>query len=123
MLKRSEFAQLHVKRVGLVTNQTGRSRDGRSAVDILYEAPNLKLVAIFSPEHGIRGTEDSDTIENSADQRTQVPIYSLYGRVRRPTSKMLEGLDLSMTSKMSVPATTRTSRRWHIAWRRRHGAG
>jgi uncharacterized protein YbbC (DUF1343 family) len=93
VLKRDEFAQLHVKRIGLITNQTGRSRDGRRSIDILFDAPNLKLAAIFSPEHGIRGTEESDTIENTVDQRTQVPIYSLYGRTRRPTSKMLEGLD------------------------------
>ena len=93
VLKRSEFAQLRVKRVGLITNQTGRSRDGRRSIDILSDAPNLKLVVIFSPEHGIRGTEESDTIANTVDQRTQVPIYSLYGRTRRPTSKMLEGVD------------------------------
>jgi len=93
VLKRSEFAQLRVKRVGLITNQTGRSRDGRSSIDILYEAPDLKLAAIFSPEHGVRGTEESDTIENRVDERTQVPIYSLYGKTRRPTTKMLQGLD------------------------------
>jgi uncharacterized protein YbbC (DUF1343 family) len=93
VLKRDEFAQLRVKRIGLITNQTGRSRDGRRSIDILFDAPNLQLVAIFSPEHGIRGTEESDTIANTLDQRTRVPVYSLYGKTRRPTSKMLEGLD------------------------------
>jgi len=93
VLKRDEFAQLHVKRIGLITNQTGRSADGRRSIDILYDAPNLKLVAVFSPEHGIRGTEEIDTIENAVDERTRVPIYSLYGKTRRPTRKMLEGID------------------------------
>lgn len=94
VLKKNEFAQLHGKKVGLITNQTGLSKDGRSSIDILFEAPNLKLAAIFSPEHGVQGTEDRDTIESSVDPRTRLPVYSLYGKTRRPTSKMLEGLDV-----------------------------
>src|SRR3990172_7313820 len=94
VLKKNEFAQLHGKKVGLITNQTGLSKDGRSSIDILFEAPSLKLAAIFSPEHGVHGTEDRDTIESSVDPRTRLPVYSLYGKTRRPTSKMLEGLDV-----------------------------
>jgi uncharacterized protein YbbC (DUF1343 family) len=93
VLKRSEFAQLIGNKIGLITNQTGRSRDGRRSIDLLYEAPNVKLVAIFSPEHGIDGTDDLPIVQNKVDQRTQVPIYSLFGETRRPTRKMLQGLD------------------------------
>jgi uncharacterized protein YbbC (DUF1343 family) len=66
VLKRSEFAQLIGNKIGLITNQTGRSRDGRRSIDLLYEAPNVKLVAIFSPEHGIEGTDEQATIQNTA---------------------------------------------------------
>jgi uncharacterized protein YbbC (DUF1343 family) len=93
VLKRSEFAQLIGNKIGLITNQTGRSRDGRRSIDLLYEAPNVKLVAIFSPEGGIDGSDERAIIQNKVDQRTQVPIYSLYGETRRPTRKMLQGLD------------------------------
>jgi uncharacterized protein YbbC (DUF1343 family) len=93
VLKRSEFAQLIGNKIALITNQTGRSRDGRRSIDLLYEAPNVKLVAIFSPEHGIGGADERAAIEDRVDRRTQVPIYSLYGKTRRPTTKMLQGLD------------------------------
>jgi uncharacterized protein YbbC (DUF1343 family) len=93
VLKRSEFAQLIGNKIGLVTNQTGRSRDGRRSIDLLYEAPNVKLAAIFSPEGGIDGSDERAIIQNKVDQRTQVPIYSLYGEIPRPTRKMLQGLD------------------------------
>jgi uncharacterized protein YbbC (DUF1343 family) len=93
VLKRSEFAQVIGNKIGLITNQTGRSRDGRRSIDLLYEAPNVKLIAIFSPEHGIEGTDERVTIQDKVDQKTRVPIYSLYGETRRPTRKMLQGLD------------------------------
>ena len=89
------FPQLAGRRVGVITNQTGVDRAGRSAVDVLFAARNLKLVSIFSPEHGFRGTAaDGEIIGNSTDPVTGLPIYSLYGSVHRPTSAMLAGVDV-----------------------------
>ena len=81
------------KRVGLITNHTGRDRDGNSAIDLLHKAPGLKLVALFSPEHGIRGALDQANISNSADEKTGLPIYSLYGETKAPTAEMLKEID------------------------------
>ena len=96
------FAELRGKRVGLITNHTGVSRDGRSAIDLLYAASSeaggagegVKLVALFSPEHGIRGTADEEKIASGVDEATGLPIHSLYGETRRPTPEMLRGLDV-----------------------------
>jgi len=78
VLVREDFARLRGLRVGLITNQTGRDRDGRSTIDLLFAAKDVKLVALFSPEHGIRGTAD-DHVSDSVDEKTKLPIYSLYG--------------------------------------------
>jgi uncharacterized protein YbbC (DUF1343 family)/CubicO group peptidase (beta-lactamase class C family) len=86
------FARLRGKRVGLLTNQTGRSRQGVSTIDLLAHAPGVTLVALFTPEHGIRGVLD-DTVPSSRDETSGLPIHSLYGDTRRPTDAMLEGLD------------------------------
>ncbi len=79
-------------RVGLVTNHTGRARDGAAAIDLLADVPGAKLVALFSPEHGIRGILDA-AVPSSKDERTGLPIHSLYGATQRPTAAMLDGLD------------------------------
>lgn len=92
VLRAERFARLRGRRVGLVTNQTGRARDGRSTIDLLHRAPEVELRALFSPEHGIRG-EGDDAVQDSRDQATGLPIHSLYGRTRRPTAAMLDGLD------------------------------
>jgi uncharacterized protein YbbC (DUF1343 family) len=92
ILEQENFASLAGKRVGLITNQTGVDRTGHSTIDLLAHAPNVKLVALFSPEHGIRGTEDA-SVSSSTDSATGLPIYSLYGDTRRPTDEMLNGLD------------------------------
>jgi uncharacterized protein YbbC (DUF1343 family) len=92
VLETENFAPLAGKRVGLITNQTGRDRAGRSTIDLLAHAPNVKLVALFSPEHGIRGTAD-DKVSSSTDAQTGLPIYSLYGETTRPTDAMLVGID------------------------------
>lgn len=86
------FAPLAGKRVGLVTNHTGLARDGTSTIDRLHAAPSVTLAALFSPEHGIRGILDAD-VPSSRDERTGLPIHSLYGETRRPTEAMLAGLD------------------------------
>ena len=92
VLAAQDFAPLVGKRVGLITNQTGVARDGRTAIDLLRHAPNLKLAALFSPEHGLRGGAD-EPFASSEDESTRLPVYSLYGETRRPTEEMLRGLD------------------------------
>ncbi|MGH7444954.1 MAG: exo-beta-N-acetylmuramidase NamZ family protein, partial [Longimicrobiales bacterium] len=82
-------------RVGLITNHTGTTADGsRSTIDVLNEHPDLQLVALFSPEHGIRGAaEAGESVASGRDARTGLPIHSLYGETRAPTAAMLEGID------------------------------
>lgn len=92
VVARDGFKQLAGMRVGLVTNQTGRDVSGRSTIDVLFKAPNVKLVALFSPEHGIRGGAD-EKVSDSKDEQTGLPIYSLYGESRRPKPEQLENLD------------------------------
>lgn len=93
VLERDGFMQLAGLRVGLVTNQTGRNLNGKPTIDVLFEAKNLKLTALFSPEHGIRGELDQENIKDSVDTKTGLPVYSLYGETRRPKSEQLKGLD------------------------------
>ena len=92
MLARDDFKQLAGMRLGLVTNHTGRDREGRQTIDVLKNAPNVHLVALFSPEHGIRGLAD-EKVSDSKDEQTGLPIYSLYGETRRPKSEQLKNLD------------------------------
>lgn len=92
VLEAQNFAPLAGKRVGLITNQTGIDRNGRSTIDLLFRAPGVKLVALFSPEHGIRGTLD-ERVSSTTDAATGLPVYSLYGETERPTDAMLAGVD------------------------------
>jgi uncharacterized protein YbbC (DUF1343 family) len=92
VLARDGFKQLANLRVGLVTNHTGRDRRGRATIDVLRAAPNVKLVALFSPEHGIRGLVD-ENVSDTKDEQTGLPIYSLYGETRRPKPEQLKDLD------------------------------
>ena len=95
VLKASNFKQLEGKRVGLVTNPTGVDNFLKSDVDILHEAANVKLVALFGPEHGVRGNVHAgDHVGNAADPTTGVPVYSLYGKSRIPSKEMLQGIDV-----------------------------
>jgi uncharacterized protein YbbC (DUF1343 family)/CubicO group peptidase (beta-lactamase class C family) len=94
VLARDGFALLKGRRVGLITNHTGRDREGRSTIDLLFNAPDVKLVALFSPEHGIRGALDQEKITNSTDEKTGLPVFSLYGETRQPTPEMLKGVDV-----------------------------
>lgn len=93
VLEALDFAPLVGKRVGLITNQTGIDGNGRSTIDLLAHARGVRLVALFSPEHGIRGTED-ERIPSTTDAATGLPIYSLYGETLRPTDTMLANLDV-----------------------------
>jgi uncharacterized protein YbbC (DUF1343 family)/CubicO group peptidase (beta-lactamase class C family) len=103
VLARDDFAPLKGKRVGLVTNHTGRSVDGTSAIDVIHKASGAQLVALFSPEHGIRGILD-DKVPSSRDEQTGLPIHSLYGDSRRPTDAMLQGLDVVVIDLQDIGA-------------------
>ena len=103
VLAAEQFAPLRGKRVALLTNQTGRSRDGRSTIDLLAGAKDLTLVALFSPEHGIRGQLD-EKVASSRDEQTGLPIYSLYGDTRRPTDAMLAGIDTLVIDLQDIGA-------------------
>ncbi len=92
ILERDSFKQLEGKRIGLVTNHTGKNLLGKSTIDVLNEAKNLKLVSLFAPEHGIRGELD-DKVSDTKDEKTGLPIHSLYGETRRPKPEQLKDLD------------------------------
>ncbi len=93
VLQRDGFAPLRGQRLGLITNQTGITRQGKRTVDVLHEAPGVKLVALFSPEHGWEGKLDTARVPDTRDARTGLPVYSLYGATRKPTAEMLRGVD------------------------------
>ena len=89
------FEELQGKRVGLVTNPSGVDRHLRSTIDILFEAPEVNLVALFGPEHGVRGdVYAGDKVDDSRDPKTGLPVYSLYGATREPTPAMLKDIDV-----------------------------
>jgi len=94
VLAASNFAPLKDLRVGLLTNHTGRAKNGQSTIDLLFKAPGVKLTALFSPEHGIRGILDA-AVPAEKDDATGLPIYSLYGDEthRRPTDATLANVD------------------------------
>ncbi|MDD3979694.1 MAG: DUF1343 domain-containing protein [Proteiniphilum sp.] len=95
MLKESNFKLLKGKRVGLITNPTGVDNQLRSTIDILHRAPNVQLVALYGPEHGVRGdVHAGDKVSDFKDPNTGVPVYSLYGSTRKPTKEMLEGVEM-----------------------------
>lgn len=95
VLKRDNFKILEGKRVGLITNPTGFDNSLKSTIDILYEAPNVNLVALFGPEHGVRGDAHAgDKVQNIVDSKTGIPVFSLYGATRKATPEMLEGIDV-----------------------------
>ena len=97
VLRDRGFDVLQGKRVGLVTNPSGVDSRLRSTIDILYNAPGVNLVALYGPEHGVRGdVYAGGKISDSVDQATGLPVYSLYGATRKPTPQMLEGIDVML---------------------------
>ena len=95
VLRKDAFSLLQGKRVGLITNPTGVDSRVRSTIDILYDAPGVKLAALFGPEHGVRGEHvGGASVENYTDPTTGLPVYSLYGKIRKPTAEMLKGIDV-----------------------------
>lgn len=94
ILEKTNFKELEGKKIGLVTNHTGRNLAGKSTIDILHESKNVELVSIFAPEHGIRGELDTEKIDDTKDEKTGLPVYSLYkDGMRRPKQEQLAGLD------------------------------
>jgi len=92
VLVKQNFAPLKKLRVGLITNHTGADRRRQPTIDLLKDAPDVQLKALFSPEHGIRGALD-EKIGDSVDEKTGLPVYSLYGERRSPASEQLKDLD------------------------------
>lgn len=94
VLQETGFAALAGLKVGLITNQTGINRNRRSTIDLLANAPGVDLRALFSPEHGIRGELETDSVDDDTDAATGLPIYSLYkSEDRQPTEDQMKGLD------------------------------
>jgi len=95
VLKSQNFRYLEGKRVGLITNPTGVDNELRSTIDILHEAPNVNLVALYGPEHGVRGdVHAGDHVSDQRDPATGLPVYSLYGKTRKATPEMLKDVDV-----------------------------
>jgi uncharacterized protein YbbC (DUF1343 family)/CubicO group peptidase (beta-lactamase class C family) len=92
VLRGDHFQKLQGSQVALVTNASGRASDGSRTVDLLGQAPGVKLIALFAPEHGLSSNLDRN-IENGVDEPTGLPVYSLYGNALAPTSATLEGVD------------------------------
>lgn len=95
VLREDGFSQLKGKRVGLITNPTGVDNNLKSTIDILAEAPEVKLTALFAPEHGVRGNYVAGaSVTDEVDAKTGVKVYSLHGRTRKPTPEMLKDVDV-----------------------------
>ncbi len=95
VLIENDFAPIQGKRVGLITNPTGVDSRLRSTIDILHEAENVNLVALYAPEHGVRGdVYAGNKVDNTTDSQTGIRVHSLYGKSRKPTSAMLQGIEV-----------------------------
>jgi len=105
VLQEMDFAPLRGKRVGLVTNPSGVDHNLRSTIEILFEAPEVNLVALYGPEHGVRGdVYAGGHVADYTDPATGLPVYSLYGPTRKPTQAMLEGIDVMVYDIQDVGA-------------------
>lgn len=92
VLQRDGFALLRGKKIAIATNHTGVDRDGRRIIDLLVEAPDVQVVRLFSPEHGLFGKVD-EKVGHGTDPATGLPVFSLYGETRKPDAQMMAGLD------------------------------
>ena len=109
VLRDRGFDELKGKRVGLVTNPSGVDRYLNSTVDILFNAPGVELVALYGPEHGVRGdVYAGGKVTDTKDEATGLPVYSLYGSTRKPTPQMLEGIDVMVYDIQDVGARSYT---------------
>ena len=109
VLRGDHFKQLEGKRAGLITNPTGVDSRLKSTIDILFDAPNVNLVALYSPEHGIRGNITAgEIIGDSADPLTGLPVFSLYGSTKKPTPEMLDGIDVLVYDMQDIGSRSYT---------------
>jgi uncharacterized protein YbbC (DUF1343 family) len=109
VLLRDSLHLLAGKRVGLITNHSGKDRAGTSTIDLLYRAPGVQLTALYGPEHGLRGAAEAGVhIASTVDSATGAPIHSLYGETRVPTPQMLENIDVLVYDIQDVGARTYT---------------
>ena len=109
VLRESGFQRLVGKRVGLVTNPSGVDSQLRSTIDILFNAPGVNLVALYGPEHGVRGdVYAGGAVTDTVDEKTGLPVYSLYGATRKPTKEMLKGIDIMVYDIQDVGARSYT---------------
>ena len=97
------------KRVGLITNHSGRDRRGTSDIDLLFHTPGVRLTALFGPEHGLRGVARAgEKVSSTTDSATGVPVYSLYGQIYAPTADMLRDVDVLVYDIQDVGARVYT---------------
>jgi uncharacterized protein YbbC (DUF1343 family) len=109
VLLRDSVHLLAGKRVGLITNHSGKDRSGTSTIDLLHRAPGVQLTALYGPEHGLRGAAEAGVhIASAVDSATGVPIHSLYGETRVPTPQMLENIDVLVYDIQDVGARVYT---------------
>ena len=95
VLRADGFKLLEGKRVGLTTNPTGVDSTLKSTIDILWEAENVNLVALYGPEHGVRGNVHAgDVVDNEVDKKTGLKMYSLYGKTKKPNKEMMDEIDV-----------------------------
>lgn len=105
VLLRDSLHLLQGRRVGLLTNPSGRDRAGRSTIDLLYHAPGVRLTALFGPEHGLRGVAQAGVaVASAVDSATGIPIYSLFGATHVPTPEMLDKVDVLVYDIQDVGA-------------------
>ncbi|MFN0136003.1 MAG: exo-beta-N-acetylmuramidase NamZ domain-containing protein [Phycisphaerae bacterium] len=105
----SDFAALKGKKVGLITNPTGLTRELRPTIDVLHKAPGVQLITLFGPEHGVRGEAVAGAkVDDARDAITGLPAYSLYGKTRKATPEMLTGLDAVVFDVQDVGARSYT---------------
>lgn len=103
VLESQDFSSLHGLRIGLLTNRSGIDNAGRRSIDVLFRTPQLALMAIFSPEHGLSANREGKVADDT-DALTGLPVYSLYSSTRRPTPGMLDGLDAIVVDLQDVGA-------------------
>ena len=109
VLLRDSLHLISGKRVGLITNHSGKDRSGTSTIDLLHRAPGARLTALYGPEHGLRGAAEAGVeIVTAVDSATGVPIYSLFGETRVPTPQMLENIDVLLYDIQDVGARVYT---------------
>src|SRR5665647_2475590 len=109
ILTAQNFSSIKGKRVGLITNPTGVDRNLQSTVDLFFHSKEIKLVALYGPEHGVRGDYPAGaSVSNFKDAETGLPVYSIYGKTRKPTPEMLRDIDVLVYDIQDIGARSYT---------------